>query len=77
MAEWSAMFDNYRRRGEPSSDWSASWRTWCRNAVKFAARDAARSNGRPLTGLAATAEILAEREREAAYVDPFKPTESP
>jgi hypothetical protein len=70
MAEWSAMFDNYRRRGEPSSDWSASWRTWCRNAVKFAARDAA--NRRPATGLAATAEILRDRAG-STFIDPFKP----
>ncbi len=33
--EWPAMFDNHRKRSEPSADWSASWRTWCRNAVKF------------------------------------------
>lgn len=70
MAEWSAMFDHHRRRGEPSSDWSASWRTWCRNAVKFAARDAA--NRRPATGLAATAEILRDRAG-STFIDPFKP----
>ncbi len=74
--EWSAMFDHHRRKSETSGDWSASWRTWCRNHVRFAAERSARAGpaGRPSTGLAATAEILADRQ---PFADPFKPRGTP
>lgn len=79
-SEWPAMWDYHRARGKASADWSASWRTWVTNAVRFAAARGNGGNGsnggpasRPLTGLAATAEILAERAASARpYVDPFK-----
>lgn len=53
--EWPAMFDNYRKRNETTSDWSSSWRTWCRNAVKFREERRARAgpSPRPARGLSA------------------------
>jgi hypothetical protein len=49
-AETAQWMDHHRAKGTTAVDWSASWRTWMRNSVKFA------SNGRPPpgTGLATT-----------------------
>lgn len=49
-AETEAWLDYHRAKGSRFKDWHAAWRTWMRNAVKFAARDAAKGaparNGR-------------------------------
>jgi hypothetical protein len=45
---WPQFRDFHRMRGNVMADWQAAWRTWMRNAVKFAARDGpghGRSNG--------------------------------
>lgn len=36
--EWGHFRDYHQARGTVFSNWDAAWRTWCRNAVKFAAR---------------------------------------
>lgn len=40
--EFEAFSDFHAARGSRFCDWEAAWRTWVRNAVKFAAR------GRPV-----------------------------
>lgn len=36
-AETESFLDHHTAKGTLFSDWSAAWRTWIRNAVKFAA----------------------------------------
>ncbi|HEY8214692.1 MAG TPA: hypothetical protein VIG36_11250 [Methylocystis sp.] len=36
--EWAKFVDYHRSRASVMADWSAAWRTWCRNAVEFMAR---------------------------------------
>jgi hypothetical protein len=38
--EFGHFKDHHRAKGSRFIDWDAAWRTWCRNAVKFAARRA-------------------------------------
>ena len=38
-----AFRDYWLGRGEPMADWSACWRTWCRNSVRFGV-----ATGRPI-----------------------------
>lgn len=44
-SEWGKFCDYHLAKGSVMLDWFAAWRTWCRNAVEFAARDSARSRG--------------------------------
>lgn len=37
--EWAKFIDYHRSRGSVMADWRAAWRTWCRNAVEFMARN--------------------------------------
>lgn len=37
-AEWAQFADYHRAKGSTMSDWLAAWRTWCRNSLKFGAR---------------------------------------
>lgn len=34
--EWAQFCDHHRAKGSTMADWSAAWRTWAANAVKFA-----------------------------------------
>lgn len=43
--EWGKFVDHHTARGNVMADWFAAWRTWCRNAVEFAARDRNRGSG--------------------------------
>jgi uncharacterized protein YdaU (DUF1376 family) len=43
--EADAFADRCNRDGPLYADWHAAWRTWVRNADKFAARDTARAGG--------------------------------
>lgn len=37
-AEWAQFKDYHRAKGSTMLDWLAAWRTWCRNSLKFGAR---------------------------------------
>jgi len=37
-SEWVQFVDYHRAKGSTMSDWLAAWRTWCRNSLKFGAR---------------------------------------
>ncbi len=58
VREWDAMRDYWRGKGELRADWSASFRTWLRNAKRFAERDRRDSGMSP-------AQAKAERTKEA------------
>ncbi len=47
-AEFAGFLDLHRQKGSRWRDWSAAWRTWLRNAKKFAGRGAA-SRGAEIT----------------------------
>lgn len=38
QAEFAQFCDHHRSRGNTMLDWDAAWRTWCRNAAKFGAK---------------------------------------
>lgn len=57
--EWEAMRDHWLGKDELRADWSASFRTWLRNAKRFAARDAQRD------GSLSPAQARAERTKDA------------
>lgn len=58
VREWDAMRDYWRGKGELRADWSASFRTWLRNAKRFAERDRRDGGMSP-------AQAKAERTKEA------------
>lgn len=58
-SEWSAMRDHWISRGEQRADWPATFRTWLRNARRFAARDRNRDGG------LSPAQAKAERTKDA------------
>jgi hypothetical protein len=45
--EWAKLGDHEFR--DPKSDWTRTWRTWCRNAIDFRRRDSRASPTRPTT----------------------------
>lgn len=57
--EWDQFRDHHLKQGSIFSDWPAAWRTWMRNAVKYAERDASR----PMTASQRKAEGGALLER--------------
>lgn len=57
--EWDAMRDHWRSKSEQRADWSATFRTWLRNAKRFAARDAR------VNGSLSPAQAKAERTKDA------------
>lgn len=59
LVEWDAMCDHWRGKDELRADWVATFRTWLRNAKRFAARDAQRNLG------LSPAQAKAERTKEA------------
>ena len=65
--EWPKFVDHHAAKGSVMSDWLAAWRTWCRNALEFAARDRARGAraGQSAGGnlAAALGASVAHRER--------------
>jgi len=54
--------DYHISKGTVSKDWAASWRTWCRNAVKWSAKRKPASNGHNasafIRGIEEAADIL-------------------
>lgn len=54
-SEWAQFADYHRAKGSTMSDWLAAWRTWCRNSLKFGARQSgqygasARTSQKPTT----------------------------
>lgn len=57
--EWEAMRDHWGSRREMRADWPATFRTWLRNAKRFAARDAQRNLA------LSPAQAKAERTKDA------------
>jgi hypothetical protein len=78
-AEVAAFTDYHQAKATTMADWNAAWRTWCRNAVTFAARAAPRGQPskaqRNLAVIAATARSPesdpAFRANRAAIAEEF------
>jgi hypothetical protein len=65
--EWEKFVNHHLAKGTLMADWNAAWRTWCRNAVDFAAKGNGGGNrgGRPgiVAGTRLFLAALDRRER--------------
>lgn len=65
-AEKAAFADHHTANGSTFKDWQAAFRTWLRNAAKFARRDQRGLSSRTASGETAYQRSMRERMREAA-----------
>ena len=55
LDQWEAFHDSALANGRRYADWRAAWRTWCRNAIKFAEQHGVRPGFRIQTRIGFTA----------------------